>query len=822
MRGRATPIQRTLMNVLLLTSGAVMLTTSAAFCAYDFFTFRQQTLHNLVTLGEAIAANSTAALAFENQDDAREVLSALKAERHIVEAELFTRSGTRFASYAGGGTEKQSTTQRRDGYRFEDGYLVGVQPVVQGQHRMGTLYLKSDLGALYQQLQSFGLIAVLVLALSCAVAYVLAQRLQRQISGPILALTATVGAISERGDYTVRAPQTGGFELGRLTGAFNNLLAQVEGAQTRLQSQLNRLDLLHRITRAIGERQDLPSIFQVLLRNLEDELHIDFGCICFCDASAPEVLSVATIGANSRRYAQALEFDEQLRIPVDQNGLARCVAGELVYEPDVRGLSFPFPKRFARAGILSLVLAPLLVQNRVFGVLVVSRRSPEAFSSADCEFLRHLSEHVALAAHQAQLYGDLQRAYDDLRQSQHATMQHERLRALGQMASGIAHDINNAISPISLYTESLLEREPGLTDRARGYLITIQRAIDDVAETVARMREFYRARQPDRSLARVALNRLVDQVIELTRARWSDVPLQKGIVITLRPDLAPDLPDIMGSEAEIRDALINLVFNAADAMPDGGALTLRTRSEPSAAPTGGEGTPAVHLEVSDTGVGMDEETRRRCLEPFYTTKGERGTGLGLAMVYGMIQRHSAELQIDSIRGKGTTVRLSFAPAQASLLSAQHYPLEQQMALQLRILLVDDDPLLIESVREVLEADGHSVVAVDGGQSGIETFRTALASGSPFNLVITDLGMPYVDGRKVAAAVKSASVCTPVILLTGWGRRLIAENEIPPHVDRVLSKPPKLTELRSALAELTAGHSAAGILPGPRSFSEQFP
>ena len=139
MRGSSTPIQRTLMSVLLLTSGAVMLTTSAAFCAYDFFTFRQQTLHNLATLGEAIAANSTAALAFENQDDAREVLSALKAERHIVEATLFTRSGARFASYPGGGADTPATIQQRDGYRFENGYLVGVQPVVQGQRRMGTL-----------------------------------------------------------------------------------------------------------------------------------------------------------------------------------------------------------------------------------------------------------------------------------------------------------------------------------------------------------------------------------------------------------------------------------------------------------------------------------------------------------------------------------------------------------------------------------------------------------------------------------------------------------------------------------------------------------
>jgi CheY-like chemotaxis protein/anti-sigma regulatory factor (Ser/Thr protein kinase) len=283
----------------------------------------------------------------------------------------------------------------------------------------------------------------------------------------------------------------------------------------------------------------------------------------------------------------------------------------------------------------------------------------------------------------------------------------------------------------------------------------------------------------------------------------------------LQPNLAPDLPDIMGSEAEIRDALTNLVFNAVDAMPEGGVLVLRTRYEHRDVELPAENAAAVHVEVSDTGVGMDEETRRRCLEPFYTTKGERGTGLGLAMVYGMIQRHSAELNIDSTVGQGTTVRLSFIPTQATLLTAQH-ALAGHATHRLRLLLVDDDPLLLKSVKEVLDADGHTVVAADGGQNGIDTFQTAHRSGQPFSLVITDLGMPYVDGRKVAAAVKTESPQTPVILLTGWGRRLIAENDTPPHVDRILSKPPKLAALRAALAELTT--DTASVLPTSREQS----
>ncbi|HKT73873.1 MAG TPA: ATP-binding protein [Steroidobacteraceae bacterium] len=797
-----TPIRRTLMQVLLLTSGAVMLTTSLAFLAVDVVSSRQQTLANLETLGKAIAANSTAALAFDNPDDAREILAALKADPHVIAAALYSRSGSPLASFPAATADTAPRVSLIDGYRFEGGYLLGVQPVVQGSRRMGTLYLKSDLGGLHERLWTFLFIAAAVLAVACAVAYLLGRYLQGQISLPILSLAKTVSAIAEGRDYTVRARQPNGYELGLLTETFNSLLEQVEHTQARLQSQLGRLDLLHRITRATGERQDLPSIFQVVLRNLEDELPIDFGCLCLYDGRLQEqALSVATIGARSREHAQRLDITDNLVVPIDQNGLSRCMAGQLVYEPDVSLLAFPFPSRFARAQLRSLVLAPLLVERRVFGVLVVARKDPEAFSSPECEFLRHLSEHVALASNHAQLHGDLQRAYDDLRQSQHAVLQQERLRALGQMASGIAHDINNAISPITLYTESLLEREPGLSERTRNYLVTIQRAIEDVAETVARMREFYRAREPDLSLTRVPLNRLVEQVIELTRARWSDLPLQKGIVIQLQTELPPGLPDIMAAEVEIRDALTNLLFNAVDAMPEGGVLTLRTGVHGAQSGADEVDTPMVFVEVTDTGVGMDEETRRRCLEPFYTTKGERGTGLGLAMVYGMIQRHSADLSIESAVGRGTTVRLSFAPAQVSLTAAEHHPGGRRPG-NLRLLLVDDDPLLLKSLREVLEADGHTVSTADGGQDGIRAFLDAQATALPFSVVITDLGMPYVDGRKVAAAVKAASASTPVILLTGWGRRLIAENEIPLHVDRVLSKPPKLAELRTTLADLT--------------------
>ena len=398
----------------------------------------------------------------------------------------------------------------------------------------------------------------------------------------------------------------------------------------------------------------------------------------------------------------------------------------------------------------------------------------------------------ARAEREAELHQALKKAYDDLRRTQEAVMQQERLRALGQMTSGIAHDINNAISPVSLYIETLLESEPHLSARAREYLEITQRAMEDVAHTVGQMREFYRLREPELMLAPVDLNRITRQVLDLTRARWSDMPQQRGAVIDVRTELMPDLGPMAGIESEIREALTNLVFNAVDAMPEGGALTLRTSA--------GEGDPRVssagyvQIEVADSGAGMDEEIRRRCLEPFFTTKGERGTGLGLAMVYGVIRRHSGEIDIESAPGKGTTVRLRFAatvPAEPALPASS-----SPSPARLRVLVVDDDPLLVKSLRDVLEHDGHSVVTANGGQQAIDILQLTRQA---FDAVVTDLGMPYVDGGKVASAVKASFPATRVILLTGWGRKLVAEGDVPPGVDEVLSKPPRPREVREALA-----------------------
>jgi CheY-like chemotaxis protein len=341
-----------------------------------------------------------------------------------------------------------------------------------------------------------------------------------------------------------------------------------------------------------------------------------------------------------------------------------------------------------------------------------------------------------------------------------------------------------------------------LSQQARHYLETIHRAIQDVANTVSRMREFSRPQEAQRPFTQLAINELVREVIELTEARWRDLPQERGIMIALNAELMDEPPCVLGADNEIRDALTNLVFNAVDAMPEGGELTIRLRLQSSEeAGEGASEEPKVVIEVTDTGAGMSEEVRQRCHEPFFTTKGDRGTGLGLASVYGMVQRHRGRMEIDSKPGLGTTVRLVIPSGGGDDRSAESAPSADGPLSSLRLLVVDDDPLVRTALERILTRDGHGVTTAKDGPTAIDLFLAAMRSGEPFSLVITDLGMPHMDGRKVAAALKQASPGTPVLLLTGWGQRMSDQDGLPPCVDGVLSKPPRLRDLRAALDRL---------------------
>ena len=405
---------------------------------------------------------------------------------------------------------------------------------------------------------------------------------------------------------------------------------------------------------------------------------------------------------------------------------------------------------------------------------------------------------------QVRLTEGLQKAYEELRRTQQVVVQQERLRALGQMASGVAHDVNNALSPILAYSELLLSTLPDLPKASRHYLEIINQAGGDVTKIVARMREFYRRRSETEELTEVDVNRSIEEVIELTRPRWRDLSQRDGISIQIQHELDPHLPRLLSDPSELREALINLVFNAVDALPQGGTITFISRfvSRPK---TVGNGEPErlIQVEVRDNGIGMDEKTRQRCLEPFFSTKAQRGgTGLGLAMVYGMTQRHDGNIEIDSAPGCGTCIRLTFPVREKNQPASQESQSPDKPKQSLNILCIDDDAQVRQLLNDCLSHFNHRVMVAEGGKRGMELFRTAMREKKPYEVVITDLGMPDIDGHHVAKTIKAESPGTPVIMMTGWGTTMRDDGESAPEVDAVIGKPPRMQELNNLLLRVT--------------------
>ncbi|HWW01052.1 MAG TPA: ATP-binding protein [Candidatus Acidoferrum sp.] len=829
------PLRRKLTLLIMTASMVALLLVSAGFVTYEMIAYRKTMQGDLSTLAEIIGNQSTAALSYEDKDVAQEILAALKAKKHIQSAALY-KQGHLLSSYPAAVSARERPPQwpEREGARFEGDHFVLFHEIRLRGEVLGTLYLRSDLKEMNERLQEYASIVLLMMLASAAITSIFSWFLQRIISRPVFHLAATAKEVSASKNYSVRATRHGNDELGQLIDGFNLMLDQIQQrdgalqeahdklekrveertkdlraeiaerqrAESAVKQQLMRTSLLNRITQIISERQGLESILNVVLRQLEEHFGLDFGAVGLLEPQT-EKLTVSAVRMKNPLLSARLDLREGLALGFAETGLALCAQGQTVYLADTQSGPPGLASRFAEAGLRCVVAVPLLVERNLFGVMLSARSKPGSFSSAESEFLRMLGEHVALAAHQAKLYAELEKAYNDLRETQQAVMQQERLNALGQMASGVAHDINNALSPVVGFADLLLRGEHGLSAGGRKYLQHIGTAGKDIAHIVARLRDFYRKRDERVTTEPLNLNQLAQQVVDMTRPRWRDIPQSKGTTVEVRTEFDSALPEMAGIESELREALTNLVLNAVDALPNGGVISIRTRARACGLNPPAEAPPThVVLEVSDTGIGMNEETRKRCLEPFFSTKGKRGTGLGLAMVYGVVERHYGNIEIDSEPGRGTTFRLVF-PLRPASDTATSRTGDGPVPEPRRILYIDDEPLLRELLMELLESDGHSVEVSDGGEAGLGAFRSALARGEPFDVVITDLGMPYVDGRQVAGLVKQESPTTPVIILTGWGALMREEGGQPAEVDGVLSKPPRSHELREMLCRLQA-------------------
>ena len=356
------------------------------------------------------------------------------------------------------------------------------------------------------------------------------------------------------------------------------------------------------------------------------------------------------------------------------------------------------------------------------------------------------------------------------------------LRSLGETVGGLAHNFNNSLAAILAYTELLLRDAPK-ESTAHRRLVVVREVALEASATVRRLQDFV-SRQPEVAFGPVGLPAVIQEALDLTAPRWRDDAERRGVVITVTQDMEA-LPPVEGIAFELRDALVRLILNAVQAMPEGGTLGIRAASEESG---------WIVIEVRDTGIGMTEEHSRlvasRALE-----KPGRG-GRGLAEVAEIIERHGGSMSIESEPGRGTVVRLRLHASRFQIIPptegvvAQVHP-EQAS----RILLVDDDPRLLTVLSDTLQSYGHAVTTAAKGEEAVQMFDPTL-----HDVVITDLGMPRMNGWEVAERIKAQSPETPVFLLTGWGES-VAAHEGSQFVDRVVAKPVSAEALMEQLAEL---------------------
>ena len=362
--------------------------------------------------------------------------------------------------------------------------------------------------------------------------------------------------------------------------------------------------------------------------------------------------------------------------------------------------------------------------------------------------------------------------------------QGHHLRSLGETVGGFAHNFNNSLAAILAYTELLLRDAPKDSTAYRR-LVVVRGVALEASATVRRLQDFV-SRQPEVAFGPVGLPAVIQEALDLTAPRWRDDAERRGVVITVTQDMEA-LPPVEGIAFELRDALVRLILNSVQAMHEGGTLGIRAASEESG---------WIVIEVRDTGIGMTEEHSRlvatQALEKTPTGRG----GRGLAEVAEIIERHGGSMSIGSEPGRGTVVSLRLHASRFQIIPPTEgvvAPVHPEQAS--RILLVDDDPRLLTVLSDMLQYYGHAVTTAAKGEEAVQMFDPTL-----HDVVITDLGMPRMNGWEVAERVKAQSPETPVFLLTGWGES-VAAHEGSQFVDRVVAKPVSAEALMEQLAEL---------------------
>ncbi|MDH5667743.1 MAG: ATP-binding protein [Nitrospira sp.] len=761
-------LKRKLITITMLACGCALLIVVAAFIFYDFTTYRKELAGHLLTRVKVQEVNNAAPLAFKDGETASENLAALSADSHILSAAIYDKDGQVFADYRRS-PDISLPPIPSDGssLTFWSHHLDASSAIILERDIIGHIVIRTDLTAQEERLQWLLFISIAVLALSLAVAYLIATRLYKTITVPIADLTHTAYRVSQQKDYTVQALKQNDDEIGLLADGFNDMLAQIRERDRQLTQTVQQLQ------HEISERTEAEGMLETTARKLEAVIRTSPLGIISLDRTGEHVVSWGGAAEQIFGWSEKEVLGKPLPIIPESDRERSLEIFNASNRTDLfQGVEL---RRLRKDGSL--------VDVMMWGTVL---RDPENHPMESVAFVADITE-------QKKAEAELQASLDQIRQMQ-------KMEALGQLAGGIAHDFNNLLTAI-LGNADLANTKLFVDHPVRTHLSRIQEAGRRASALVQQILAFTRQQDISRTIQPIAPT--VNEALTLLRAT-----LPAGINLIHVVDLTT--PPALINATQIHQVLMNLCTNSWHALNDEpGQISVElkpvTLTEPfhSLQATLPPGLYAC-LSVQDTGCGMTPDTVTRIFDPFFTTKKPgQGTGLGLSVVHGIMQQHEGGIHIESVPGVGTTFSLYFPARQsASLSSVGENPVEalhQSRSESARHLLyLDDEEMLVELVKARFQLLGYRVTAFTNPKEALESVS---ANPNGFDVVVTDYNMPEMSGLEVARRVSAIRDTLPVILVSGY---LTPENHaaaLAAHIKDIVYKPTMLRELEPTICRL---------------------
>ena len=768
---RDASIGQKLRGIILVTCGVSILIACTALAVYDVLSFRTALIGDLTSAAGIAGSNSTAALMFSDAQSARDTLSSLRALPQVVEACIYTHDGTVFAKYARGGADPNFTppVRGRAGTVFSSHQVVLFQPIQLGGEEVGTIYVKSDLSELYGRAERFGLIFLIVILVSFVTAYLLASRLQRVISEPILELAQTASAVSLGKDYSLRATKSSEDEIGFLADRFNEMLGHIETRESALQSA--HVELEARVDERTRELQNEVAERKQTERELMERKSFLNSVI----ANSPVGMIVTGNGGIVNMCNPA--FEKLFRLK--QEDIFGRLLVDLITDKESREelavnqetveqghATHVFGRRIRSDGTLvevEIFAVPIFAEGELTGALAIYQYITD----------RKRAEEALLGAKEAAEAGS---------------------RAKSEFLANMSHEIRTPMNGIIGMTELALETN--LNAEQREYLGMVKTSADSLLTLINDILDFSKIEAGKLEIEMIDFE--FKQSIGESLKTLAQRAHMKNLELAWR--VGPEVPEhLIGDMGRLRQVLVNLVGNAVKFTERGEvAVDVEKQAED-------ESGVLLHFRVRDTGIGIPKEKQKMIFEAFTqadssSTRNYGGTGLGLAITSRLVELIGGKLWVESEPGKGSTFHFTAHFGFAADNGQPRETPDPEVLSGLRVLVVDDNETNRTILVEMLSAWGAQPSAANGGKAALEALARSYKQGRPLGLVITDMQMPEMDGCDLSCEIRRSSDFggVPIVLLSSSARHGEATRCRKLAIASYLTKPVQPSELLAAL------------------------